>query len=352
MSQAIKLLSKLVAIPSPSGQEEAASRFFASALPAIGWERVEIDESGSVIAGRGTGERELVLMGHIDTVPGGPPHLLERDVLWGRGSVDAKGPLCAFAVTGGRVPLEPNWRITLIAATGEEADSRGALFNIPKHHPAACLIGEPSGADGVTIGYRGCLRLLLSAEDGGAHRSGDSGPLTAVVRTGSDMLAFIEEADDPNLPIIRRASGAVASMLGQENGHRRAKMELDIRIPEGDTPHEWFLIMKEKAVARNVELKMTFATPPHVVDKNNPAAWALRLAIRKNALSPRILAKGGTADFNLAAAWDCPMAAYGPGDSKLDHTAEERLSLSEYQDSLKVLSDALPLIMQNAPRQG
>ena len=348
MTREVELLSRLVEIPSPSGREEYACRFLASALPSLGWERVEIDGAGSVVASRGSGSRELVLMGHIDTVPGGPPHRIDGDILHGRGSVDAKGPLCAFAVAGGSVAVAPDWKVTLVAATGEEADSRGALHRIPLHAPAACLIGEPSGTDGVTIGYRGCLRLVFFAEDDGAHRSGDAGPLTALVRAAAELLELVDAADSPELPIIRRPSAAIVSMHGSEEGRRSGRVELDLRIPEGSTPQEWHERAAALASRHEVGIELLGTIPPHVTDKNNPAARALRLAIRKNGLNPRILAKSGTADFNLAAAWNCPLAAYGPGDSKLDHTAEERVSLSEYQTSVKVLSTALPLIMQNA----
>ena len=348
MNHAVELLSNLVAIPSLSGREEHACAFLADALPAAGWERVEIDGAGSVVASRGSGSCELILMGHIDTVPGGPAHMLDGDILRGRGSVDAKGPLCAFAVAGGRAPIAPDWKLTLIAATGEEADSRGALHRIPKHSPAACIIGEPSGADGVTIGYRGSLRIALSAEDGGAHRSGDAGPITAVVRAAADILSFVESADSPELPVIQRPSGAVVSMHGEENGRRLGRSDLDIRLPEGSDPQQWIERIVELAGRRGVHARTLAVTPAHVADKNNPAARALRLAVRKNGLSPRLLAKGGTADFNLAAAWNCPMAAYGPGDSKLDHTSEEHITLSEYLTSLDILTDAIPMIMRSA----
>jgi LysW-gamma-L-lysine carboxypeptidase len=59
------------------------------------------------------------------------------------------------------------------------------------------------------------------------------------------------------------------------------------------------------------------------------------------------LVKGGTADFNLAAAWRCPMAAYGPGNSKLDHTDEERISVGEYLASASILKNALEIFMKN-----
>jgi LysW-gamma-L-lysine carboxypeptidase len=345
MTALVTVLSRLVSIPSTSGREEAACSYFAGVLPSLGWERVETDGAGSVVARRGRGPRELVLLGHIDTVPGGPEHRLEGDVLWGRGTVDAKGPLCAFAASGGRVSLPGDWTVTLVAATGEEADSRGALHRIPRHRPAACIIGEPSGTDGVTIGYRGSLRAVLAASDGGAHRSGNAGPITGVLRCAADILDLVDSLDDPALPVIRRPSGAVVSMEGTEKGERSGTAELDIRLPEGSRPEEWMEFLRAAAGRRGVSITFRGVTPPHVEDKNNPVARALRLAIRKNGNTPRVLAKGGTADFNLASAWNCPMAAYGPGDSTLDHTSEERISLADFQTSVAVLDEALPLIL-------
>jgi LysW-gamma-L-lysine carboxypeptidase len=39
--------------------------------------------------------------------------------------------------------------------------------------------------------------------------------------------------------------------------------------------------------------------------------------------------------------WQCPIAAYGPGDSTLDHTPEERLGLIEYGRAIRVLTNVL-----------
>ena len=56
----------------------------------------------------------------------------------------------------------------------------------------------------------------------------------------------------------------------------------------------------------------------------------------------RYVTKTGTSDMNVVApVWDCPLAAYGPGDSRLDHTPEERVSLTEYLQSIRVLTSVL-----------
>ncbi len=41
--------------------------------------------------------------------------------------------------------------------------------------------------------------------------------------------------------------------------------------------------------------------------------------------------KLGTSDMNVVGpVWQCPILAYGPGDSSLDHTPEEQIVLDDY----------------------
>jgi LysW-gamma-L-lysine carboxypeptidase len=59
------------------------------------------------------------------------------------------------------------------------------------------------------------------------------------------------------------------------------------------------------------------------------------------------LLKSGTADLNIVAPrWGCPALAYGPGDSRLDHTPEERISLHEFHRSVSVLKTVLRRLTQ------
>ena len=64
--------------------------------------------------------------------------------------------------------------------------------------------------------------------------------------------------------------------------------------------------------------------------------------IRAAGGTPSFVYKTGTADLNIAApVWKCPAVVYGPGDSALDHTPEEHISISEYLKAIEVLADAL-----------
>ena len=69
---------------------------------------------------------------------------------------------------------------------------------------------------------------------------------------------------------------------------------------------------------------------------------AFLAGIRAAGGQPGFVLKTGTADLNIIApVWDCPALAYGPGDSTLDHTPNEHLSLEEYQHSVDVLQSVL-----------
>lgn len=55
--------------------------------------------------------------------------------------------------------------------------------------------------------------------------------------------------------------------------------------------------------------------------------------------------KSGTSDMNVVGpAWNCPIVAYGPGDSSLDHTPIEHLDLAQYHQAIAILSRALALL--------
>ena len=81
--------------------------------------------------------------------------------------------------------------------------------------------------------------------------------------------------------------------------------------------------------------------------------WACLLALREDGRllvgaiadaggQATIKVKSGTSDMNiLAPAWGCPMVAYGPGDSRYDHTPMERLRVSDYTRAIGVLRGVL-----------
>lgn len=78
---------------------------------------------------------------------------------------------------------------------------------------------------------------------------------------------------------------------------------------------------------------------------------ALVAAVRARGARPVLKLKTGTSDMNVVSSrWGCPVAAYGPGDSRLDHTDREHVDLEELARGAEVLSAALvALVAELAP---
>src|SRR5690606_8452991 len=167
------LLRGLVSIPSPSGAEAPAVEWLCQQMAALGYQ-AEPDGAGNAVGTRGEGPREIMLLGHIDTVPGEVPVQVVDGVLYGRGAVDAKGPLATFVVAGARAKLPPGVRLTVVGAVEEEVmSSRGARHLIAtREAPDAVVIGEPSGWDGVVLGYRGSVALEYRVTVPMSHSAG------------------------------------------------------------------------------------------------------------------------------------------------------------------------------------
>ncbi len=173
----LALLRGLVEIPSVSGAEGEAASFLVRWMAAHGF-RAQVDEVGNAVGvleppGDDEGVREIVLLGHIDTVGGAPLVHLTDGRLYGRGAVDAKGPLAAFTAAAALAGPVPGWRVVVVGAVEEEtASSRGARHIAAAHRPDLAVIGEPSGWQRATLGYKGRLLAEVVVRQALSHRSG------------------------------------------------------------------------------------------------------------------------------------------------------------------------------------
>src|SRR5688572_9085613 len=191
---AIALVHGLVAIPSLSRHEGPAAAWLVNEMRTHGFDRAFVDAAGNAVGelGESSAARTIVLLGHIDTVPGNIPVRIDGDRLFGRGSVDAKGPLAAFVAAAARFGSEKakaaRIRIVVVGAVEEEAaTSKGARAIAARFNgdtdrvPDACIVGEPSHWNRITLGYKGRLLLDLTADQPMAHTAGPDASVASVV---------------------------------------------------------------------------------------------------------------------------------------------------------------------------
>ena len=341
----IDLLRGLVEIPSVSRREGEAVEWLVTRMGERGF-RANVDDAGNAVGEIGEGPVHVVLLGHIDTVPGDIPVRIEGDDLVGRGAVDAKGPLAAFVAAA--TTRVPGVRVTVVGAVEEESPtSKGARFRATLPAPNWCVIGEPSGWAAVTVGYKGRLTLevLLTRE---VRHGASPGPTLAEA-----ALALWDRVRDTatGRAIATRSFDRLDCRLegidaGVSDGLvEAARLRVGYRVPPGIDPSELEAAAASLA-GRDGDAHVVVTTQgredPVRTPRTSPLARAFTRAIAAEGGQATFKEKSGTSDMNvLFPAWRCPMVAYGPGDSRYDHTPIERLSIREFGRSISVLRGVL-----------
>jgi [amino group carrier protein]-lysine/ornithine hydrolase len=376
-AMAIELVRGLVAIPSLSRHEQAASAWLADQMRAAAYDRAFVDEAGNAVGELGDphAARTIVLLGHIDTVPGNIPVRIEaaagadgtkRDVLYGRGSVDAKGPLATFAAGaakfGSAAAKAAGIRVVVVGAVEEEAaTSKGARFIASrfdgKHDviPNACIIGEPSHWNRVTLGYKGRLLMDFTADQPMAHTAGPDASIASVVVdywnwVTAHAARFNEGRDkifDQLMPSLRRFITSTNDQM-----HDTVDGQFAWRLPVGFDAEGFQKELQgwangpagEQANRTTFNLKFRGYEKAWRGDRNNVLVRSFLAGLRSVEASEKLgfVVKTGTSDMNVVGpAWQCPIVAYGPGDSALDHTPNEHLSVDEYWKAVQVIEHTL-----------
>jgi LysW-gamma-L-lysine carboxypeptidase len=365
---AVRLLTNLLGIYSPSGKEEAISDFLVEEMKTLGF-RVRKDAVGNVIGEIGEGEPTILLCGHMDTVAGRLPLRVEKSKIFARGAVDAKGPLAAMVTAAATVVQEPAFQAKIVVASvvEEEATSRGVKHLISDGISADyAIFGEPSGVGNITIGYKGNLHLKITCKTETGHSSTPwlyENALEKAFELWQQIKNSLPPLDTQKSPFY-----AVTACLTKVSGGRansvipfESEIHIDLRVPPQFTSTQVFndtkkVIKQYEAANPKVKVKVSIedSNEPFEVDKSSPLVRALSSSIRKVLKKPAtLLRKTGTGDMNiLGRALDMPIVTYGPGDSHLDHTKDEHIIISEYLDGIQVYKKTLLKLVELHKKTG
>jgi len=350
--ESVDLLVDMLEIESFSGREAALARFLSGRMARAGL-TATVDAAGNAVGSRqgdGKARYDVVLLGHMDTVPGWIPVRREGDLLHGRGAVDAKGPLAAFVAAAATAELPPGVRVTVVGAVEEEsASSRGARHFAECMRPDACIIGEPSGWDSITLGYKGRLLADYRVERASSHSAGpDASVAEHAVDWWNGVRAHRDAFNAGRDRVFDQLQCSLRDVRTSSDGRTDlAFATVGFRLPPGLDIESLENAVSELAHTGSVRFRA--AERAVSSDRTTPLARPFLGAIRRAGGNPRFKTKTGTSDMNVVGPrWRCPIVAYGPGDSRLDHTPEEHISIAEYLSAVDILRDVLAALPAHA----
>lgn len=352
---AVKMLEKALRLYTPSLNERAMAEFLADKCDDLGFEDIQIDEVGNIIAKKGSGSPKILLCGHMDVVPGKVKVRKEGDSLYGRGASDAKAPLMAMLFAAASIQNN-NGTIIFVGAVDEEGNATGIKNLVKKQLDIDyAVFGEPSGIKQVTIAYKGRLAINLKVivEDS-AHASAPWLSKNAIEESAiftSELKKGLEEGQEDRTKGMLLTSTLTEITGGTSHNvtPKECAATLDIRIPVDmnckSVEQKIATLVNDIAKRRGVEAFYSILdeTEPFEAPHDSPIVRAFTLGVMEVEHSrPTLIRKTGTGDMNVIGnQWDIPVVTYGPGDPHEAHTIDEKVSIDEYLRGIEILKKTL-----------
>ena len=336
--QAVTLLEKMIRIPSPSTGEKKLAMFLKKEFSKKGF-KTKIDKAGNFIATKGSGKPLLLLEAHMDTVLPVLPVKKSKGVLHGRGTVDTKSTLAAMLIAADNAKISKG-TLTVAGVVEEESTSnKGALFLKSQIKPDYCIVGEPSSWNAISIGYKGTVSFAFEFTAKKTHSS--MGMLA-----GNNFLNFFNELQthyiNEGIETGPSFNQLLIELRNADVDDEKTMAFVSLRLPLSIKAGDCISFINELVKKHQGRMEVLQSLNPSKQSKNNPLVRALLRGIRSRKGKPFFKVKTGTCNMNLYSDyWKCPIVVYGPGDSSLDHSDKERIKLSEYLKSVKILQSVI-----------
>jgi LysW-gamma-L-lysine carboxypeptidase len=233
----------------------------------------------------------------------------------------------------------------------ESATSKGAYHMLQGPRPDYVIIGEPGGWSRIVLGYKGRLLVDYTITRSMSHTAGpDRSVAEIAVGFWAGVQALVARRNEGRQGIFSTLDASLRRLNTEDRDFsQQAALTIGLRLPPGtDVPG---LRTDIAALAAPGEASFRGAEQPFRAPKNSPLCRAFLPAIRAHGGRPTFAVKTGTSDMNVVGPrWQCPIVAYGPGDSSLDHTPNEHIEISEYLRGIDVLVDAIrsPTLRMNS----
>jgi putative selenium metabolism hydrolase len=347
---------RLVATPSPSGEEGAVAALVRAELERLGY-AVEVDALGDVVGTLDAGPGPCVLFdAHMDTVGVSDPSAWSADPagevrdgrLYGRGATDMKGPLAAL-VHGAAAASLRRGRVVVSASIAEEMIEGFATVKVARRvRPDAAVICEPSSRR-VVVGQRGRAELVVEVDGRPSHSSRPDLGVNAVDAM-ADVLRAARGLRLPSHPALGQAILVATDVISRPFPALsvlpdRCTVTFDRRTLPGEGEQDVVAPLQAAvdgaAVPHGASGRVTIGvdrfpayTGAPVEAANFAPAWytGAEAPVARTALD----ALGGEPGLWVfctngsgTAALEIPTIGFGPGDETLAHRVDEHIELGE-----------------------
>jgi len=314
-----------------------------------------VDDAGNTHVSKGSGSPHYVLNTHIDTVTPHVPFEGDGDVIRGRGSCDAKGPLAALLAAF--LSTTPDGTLSLVVTPDEETHSLGAAaLDLEGFNADGYVVGEPTSLD-VCHAAKGRFQGTLTLSGTNAHAAEpDTGAnavaalegALAAVRTFDDDADTHESLGDPTLVPTVVSGGNATNQVPAE-----AALVLDRRSVPPETAAEFRAALEAAVRERTpdkigVEFALTDRESPFLAAFHTPSDDSLVTALTD-------AGAGDVRPFDAATeasyfAADAPTVVFGPGaladdEGAVAHAEREYVRTEEVRAAADVLTDALARLL-------
>jgi tripeptide aminopeptidase len=358
----VRAFLDLVAIDSPSGQEEAIGAELARRLAKLGGE-VERDEHGNVIArfpaSPGSGQSRasgdwLLLSAHMDTV--GKDREIKPQIRDGVIYSDGTTILGGDDKSGLAVILEtirsmrddgiPHPPLEVVFSVGEELTLRGArLLDISKLRSRRGYVldaGGPIGTIVTSAPSQDSLRITVYGKK--AHAGSEPEKGINAIRVASEAIAAmplgrIDPETTANIGIIE--GGVARNIVPDEvriQGEARSRDNVKLAAQTAAMA-EAFQEAAERHGAR-VEFKFDRSYSTYQWTEEDPVVAQAIAAARRLGFPPALKASGGGSDANIYAEAGIPCAVLSTGMEDV-HTSQERIATADMVNSARLLQEIL-----------
>lgn len=345
LSDAVELLARLIATPSPSREEGATADIWEEWLRTMGVENVERFHNNvwAVAPGFSPSRPTLMLNSHHDTVRPAPSYTrnpydpeISDGRIYGLGSNDAGASGVALAATfldlkdRKDLPVNLILAITAVEEVMGELGMRAFLPHLADRGltPDMVLVGEPTGMQ-PAVAERGLLVLDAVAAGKSGHAARNEG-INAIYRA----MADIDRLRAFTTPRVSETLGPVkvsVTMINAGTQHNvvpdRCTYVVDVRTTDAHSNEETVELLR-KAVEWSELTPRSTRVHASVIPAGHPLVKSAVGLGRMPFVSPT------TSDMALM--HGIHSLKMGPGKSERSHTADEFVELAEIDEALRL----------------